>query len=280
MDKRIDILIPVKNSSNYLERFFKSMENVKVQYRIYLYDNNSNEDLSIFEKYRMTKIIKGKKNIGFAPALNELIKLSDAPFICITNADIYFNEDVFTQLIEKMIEKNCSAISPLVLSEDGKILRTTGKTFPNIFTILLEFFRVPDRLKFIPSYISPSFSHRKEHFVSHIENSFVIYKRELFERYGLFDHNFVLYFEDIEFQRRFYKKERLFFYPYAKVYHTEKSSYKVMGREFYVKANRIRNRSVLIYFKNNRKRIEFILLHNFLKLFYNNDFLKMDICLE
>lgn len=278
MDKRIDIILPFFGEFEYLERFIDSVRKyTECDYKIYIFNNGSNKDFNIENKD--IKIIFSERNIGFASALNRLIRISNSPYILVTNADIWFYEDIITKLLDLLDCSSFIGIAPQVLSEDGKIQRTAGSVFPNIFNIFIEFFRIYERFRFLPfnlSYIYNLNSHKKNQVVSHLENCFVIYKRDAFERYGLFDEKFTLYFEDIEFQRRFFGKEKLYYCKDLKVYHKCKVVSILKGREFYVKSNRIRNRSLLLYFKKYRNPIEFIILHNFLKIFYGKNFLGVD----
>lgn len=281
MVKSIDILIPVTDGFDYLLRLIDSIKKyTHCEYNIYVYNNCSKDDISkITNNYKDIKIINSKKNIGFGPALNRLLKISDSPYVLITNADIWFDDDVISKLLNILKDKEFIGIAPLILSEDDKIQRTVGNVFPNIFNIFIEFCRFYDRFKFFPiglSYIFPVSYHRKNLSVSHVENSFVIFKREVFEKYGMFDEDFILYFEDIEFQRRFAGKEKIYFCKDLKVYHKGKGMTMLKGKDFIVNANRIRNRSLLLYFKRYRNPFEFLILHNFLKVFYGRDFLNID----
>ncbi len=278
MDKRIDILIPVLDGYEYLLKLLDSIERyTNCDYRIYIFNNGSKNIENIKEKYRYVEIINSEKNIGFAPALNRLIESSNSPYILITNQDIWFYDDVITKLLDLLDDSKFIGAAPLILSENAEIQRTAGNVFPNIFNIFIEFFRFYERFKFFPinlSYIFPVYYHKKNMVVSHVENCFVIFKRDVFDKYGLFNEDFKLYFEDIEFQRRFFNKEKIYYFKDVRVYHKGKGITMLKGREFFVNVNRLRNRSLLLYFRKYRYPLEFIILHNFLKIFYGIDFLK------
>ena len=81
----IDILIPVYNSENFIE---KTLESIITQsfyhYNIYVIDDCSNDrTLSVIQKYKSKiNLVKLKKNMGQAFCRNFGMRISHSKYIC------------------------------------------------------------------------------------------------------------------------------------------------------------------------------------------------------
>jgi Predicted glycosyltransferases len=89
-----DIVIAVWNNRKLTEDCINSiLENTDVDYRLVLIDNASNEDtkkyLEELKEREGAKVllIRNESNLGFIKAVNQGMKLSTAPFICLINND-------------------------------------------------------------------------------------------------------------------------------------------------------------------------------------------------
>ena len=93
MNKKLSIIIPVFNSSNFIEKCLNSIcKQLKKNTELILIDDFSSDDsVKIIKKYllnfKFIKLIKLKKNLGAANARNTGIHLSIGENICFVDSD-------------------------------------------------------------------------------------------------------------------------------------------------------------------------------------------------
>src|SRR3989338_2585450 len=91
---KCDIILPVCDQFEFTRNCIESIiENTDTPYRIIVINNGKNEDtkaylIKIKEKLSdRIFIVKNDYNVGWVRALNQGIKISDAPFLCFQNDD-------------------------------------------------------------------------------------------------------------------------------------------------------------------------------------------------
>jgi len=111
---KCDIIMPIWNQLEFTSDCIKSIANfTKYPYRLILIDNASEGKTRIYlesllnQKSLDVKIIRNEKNLGFVKAINQGLKESDAPYICIMNNDTLVVDGWLTEMI-KIATKNPS----------------------------------------------------------------------------------------------------------------------------------------------------------------------------
>ena len=151
----------------------------------------------------------------------------------ILNPDVYFEKGVLEKLFSFM-EKNpeFGSVMPKVLFPDGS-LQYLCRLLPDPYDIILR--------KINLKILSPFFNRRKSRYelkfadynkimnVPYLSGCFMFVRTEVFEKTGIFDERFFLYFEDIDLARRIHKSYPTVYYPEAVIYHNyERGSNKDM----------------------------------------------------
>ena len=175
------------NSEKYLAECIKSVENQTFKdYEHIFIDGFSNDNtIKIIEKYRKTNPKKVKlyqsKPKGIADAMNRGIKASRGIFLCHMHSDDYFYSPESLEIISSIYKKTKS---PWIVGATAKKYEKQNKTiaYPKIS-------KLKQKMLFAEDYISH-------------QNAFV--KKELFEKYGLFNENFK-FCMDYEFWMRLLK---------------------------------------------------------------------------
>jgi len=111
---KFSILISSFNKGKYIEKCISSCLSQKEKnFEIILVDNYSTDDTSnILKKYQNKIKIYKKKKISSSPALNQIdiisfaFKKSNGQFICLLDADDYFNENKLSVLKKYFLKKN------------------------------------------------------------------------------------------------------------------------------------------------------------------------------
>ena len=118
------------NGKHWLEKFLPNVVEFSNEAQIYIIDNASTDDSVCFvEKYFPTvKIIKNKKNTGFAGGYNEGLKHISEEIYCLLNSDVEVTENWLNPILE-LFEKNkeIAAIQPKIRSfENDKFFEFAG----------------------------------------------------------------------------------------------------------------------------------------------------------
>jgi len=233
----LNISIVLYNNPFYrIEALIKKILSTKLDIKVYLIDNSSNDFLSILSNSDKRIIyIYNNSNLGFGKAHNiallESIKY-DVPYHAVLNPDIYFDTDVFDFFYQFMeLNKDVALAMPKILYPDNSI-QYLCKLLPSpIDLISRRFFNL--------SIIRKLFANRNDLFelrftgynhimnVPYLSGCFMFLRTAAIKEVGLFDENFFLYLEDTDLSRRLHKKYRTVFYPFVEVYHEhQKGSYK------------------------------------------------------
>jgi hypothetical protein len=96
--------------------------------------------------------------------------------------------------------------------------------------------------------------------------SALLVRKEVFEKIGLFDESFFLWFEETDFEKR--AKEagfKIVYFPKAVVRHVRSASIKKINP---LKRQAIWNKSLRYYFKKHKSRLERVILEPFILLSY------------
>lgn len=203
---KVAIISILYNSDSLLDEFFFSISiQKKIDISIFLLDNNTNENtkqlihiLSKKHDLKSVHYIETKENKGFAEGNNIVLKdvlKMDFDYFLLSNNDISFNqEDLIYRLKNKCEEYKI--VTPRILYSGtnniwfsgGYINKYKGLNIhENEFkdTRLIE--NIEKTLEFAPA-------------------CFLMIHRDVFEKIGLFDKKYFVYWEDVDFCVRAIKK--------------------------------------------------------------------------
>lgn len=139
----------------------------------------------VLQKIKGINLIPTSKNLGFAKGVNLGIKLAllkKASRILLVNSDTEFEKN----LVEKLLQNRSDIVSPLIKYQrgkkcfydwGGKINWLWGRTQHHEIT-------TTQKMNFHPDYLS---------------GCCLLVKKNVFEKIGLLDERFFLYFEDVDF---------------------------------------------------------------------------------
>lgn len=194
----LSIVVVTYNSSGVLNDCLKSIRNNQKGFEseVIIIDNNSlnkgeQENLSLvareFDDLGIN-LVKSPENLGFGPANNRGVKISNGKYLLFLNADTVLGEDSLNKMVN-FLENNpkTGATGPKLITGDGKIQEwSCGKK-----TSLLK--TIKNNFGFIPRHLWQSESPLKVDWVS---GAALMVRKSVFEEIGGFDENFFMYFED------------------------------------------------------------------------------------
>ena len=107
------------NGKHWLEKFLPNVILYSQEATIYVIDNDSTDDSVKFleQNFPTIKIIKNKKNTGFAGGYNEGLKQISEEIYCLLNSDVEVTENWIQPIIELFIKNTeIAAIQPKIRS--------------------------------------------------------------------------------------------------------------------------------------------------------------------
>jgi hypothetical protein len=207
----VDIVIVNWNSGSYLQKCVQSIFNginENFVQKVFIIDNNSS-DASLKNIFLNDKVqvIYNKENLGFAKACNQGFKISAAKYVLLLNPDVQLLQETIPQCISFMDQRNGIDILGCQLLNDQNEIAFSCSRFPSaggIFRDSTGLSKIAPRL-FKPGIIMRDWSHTESQFVDQIMGAFMFMRRTVFEKIGLFDERFFVYFEEVDFSKRLSK---------------------------------------------------------------------------
>jgi O-antigen biosynthesis protein len=222
----ISIIIVNYNVKEFLQNLLHSISKSsdKISREIIVIDNASNDGSPEFlnEKFPYVDLVVNNSNLGFSKANNIGINRAKGKYILLLNPDTLVSEDTFEKMID-FFEHNprVGLAGCKILNPDGTLQLACRRSFPGPWT---SFCKVTGLSNLFPqsklfarynlTYLDPNQTYE----VDAISGSFMMFRKELFDKIGGLDEKFFMYGEDLDF-----------------CYRTQKAGYKV----YYVHSTQI-----------------------------------------
>jgi GT2 family glycosyltransferase len=216
---KIGIVTVTYNSAEVILEFMESLLcQTFTNWVLYCVDNQSKDQtISILESYEDSRIhiIKNGNNIGVAAGNNQGIlqsKENNCNHILLINNDVKFNSSLIGLLLEGMNITKASIVTPKIFYFNPKnILWYAGGGFE-----ILRFWSN----KHYGMGKTDSKKYNITRRVDYAPTCCVLIKNEVFNKIGLMDENFFIYFDDVDFFYRAKKgKIKTYYIPKAELLH-------------------------------------------------------------
>ncbi len=178
-------------------------------YEIIVVDNHSNDgcDEMMQTDFPSVTYLASPVNGGFAAGNNLGIRRSTGNYILILNPDIAILGNAIEQM-HQFMETNprVGLCAPRLLNPDGSV-QTSCRTFPSVLTILFRrspLGRLPAARRQLRNFLMLDWNHTQNIPVDWVLGACMMVRRSAMERVGLMDERFFLYFEDVDWCRRFW----------------------------------------------------------------------------
>jgi hypothetical protein len=221
----MDLSIIIINWNTY-NLTYKCIDSIKIsnyKYEIILVNNSSNDAIKIAKLkniYNNLKIIQNKENIYFAKANNRAYSEAKGRYILLLGSDTRILNDAIDQLI-KFLDTNSkySIVSPQLINSDGSIQRSC-RNFPTVINVFKSLFDINQKSRFFGEYKLSYWDHNDSMEVVQPQATCILIRKEIIDKYGLFDEKFPLYFNDVDFFRKMKKFNiKTYFLSTAKIIH-------------------------------------------------------------
>lgn len=235
-------------------------------YEIFVVDNNSHDDSReiLTSEVDNIKVKFTGKNLGYAGAVNVALKETSGEYIVLLNPDIVVLKEGINEMLKFMDAHPQAGIAGGQLVNPNGSIQESAFRFYSPMTILYRrtFFRY---LPWAKRHLDRIFMHdkdfAKEQKVDWILGACMCIRRSSLDVVGLMDERFFLYFEDMDWCRRFLENNREVWYvPQARFahYHKRESAQDQGIFAFFSPVARIHIFSGIKYFLKYRSKNKFV----------------------
>jgi O-antigen biosynthesis protein len=264
INKKISLITVTYNSKKTIYKLLNSVKLIDNYIKeIIVVDNNSNN----FDKNKISsiskkiKIIINKRNLGFAKAINQGVKVSRSDFIILLNPDTYLTDDSIKHSLNLILkDPKIGAIGGKISNQKNQISYTATNN-PTFLTGLFEFTnlkKIFPNNKFSKSFwMEKDKQIKKPIGVTSLCGAYMIIRKKINNKLNLFNEDYFLYMEDVDFGININEKGyKVIFDPNSNIKHiggaSSKNKYKTDLNSWY--------KSRKIFFKLHLNKVEGIIL--------------------
>lgn len=196
-----------------------------LDYEVFVMDAQSSEDTEFItrEFFSEFSFISFKKNIGFRALVNEGLKIIKGKYVLILNSDIILKENAVQKMIEYLnMHQEAGMVGPQLLNLDNSIQDSCLRFFGPL-TILARrtiFGRTSWGKRLVARFQMRDYDHQQPREVDWLLGSSMLVRSDAIEKVGPMDSRFFMYFEDVDWCRRFWQAGfKIVYLPQAKIYH-------------------------------------------------------------
>ncbi len=206
--KEIDVSVIIVNYNvkEFLDQairsVYQSVGTLKVE--VFVVDNNSVDGSVEMVRARFPDVhlIANEDNTGFSTANNQAIRIAKGRHLFILNPDTIVQEDTLTTLVNFMdTHPEAGAVGCKILNPDGTFAPESRRSFP---TPAVAFYRMTGLSRLFPksrtfgrynlSYLTPDEATE----VDALSGSCMVVRAEAIKEAGMFDEDFFMYGEDLD----------------------------------------------------------------------------------
>lgn len=219
----LSVIIVNYNVKVFLQNLLDSIQKAskEVQTEIIVVDNASDDGSVEFlrEKYPSVRLIVNEINLGFGKANNIALKEAKGKYILLLNPDTIVAEDTFNKMIEffnKTPEAGLAGCK--ILNPDGSLQLPCRRSFPGpwtSFTKVTGLSTLFPKSKIFARYNLTYLDENQTYEVDAISGSFMMMRREVYDKVGGFDEQFFMYGEDLDLCYRIQKAGYKVYYVHS-----------------------------------------------------------------
>ncbi len=232
---KLSIIIVNYNVKHFLKQCLDSVKQAaeSISYEIICIDNNSVDGSvkMITQEFPQVILVKNNKNLGFAKACNQGIKISNGEYILILNPDTVLENDSLSKPLQFMeANPKTGSLGVKMIDGSGKFLHESKRGLP---TPAAAFYKMTGLSKlFYPSktfgkYYLDHLDKNQVQKVHVLTGAYMLIRKTVLDKAGTFDEQFFMYGEDIDLSHRIIKAgyENVYF-PETRIIHYKGESTK------------------------------------------------------
>lgn len=210
---KLSIIIVNYNVKEFLQNLIHSIEKAAsdISHEIIIVDNASDDGSVDFirEKFPFTKLIVNNKNLGFSKANNIGLSIAQGEYILLLNPDTLISEDTLTKMIDFFEDHPDAGLAGCkILNSDGTLQLACRRSFPGPWTSFCKvtgLSTIFPKSKLFARYNLTYLDENKTYEVDAVSGSFMMLKKDIYQKVGGFDEQFFMYGEDLDLCYRIQK---------------------------------------------------------------------------
>jgi hypothetical protein len=224
----VSVIIVVWNAKKYALECLASLQEFcgNLCTEVIVVDNASTDGTAEFveQMFPTFKLIRNTENLGFAKANNIGMEQSSGDYVCLVNSDVKFTSDCISPMLSYLTaHPEVGMVGPKMMGRDGVTTRRSTMRFPtlwNYFCRALGLDRAFQRSRFFGGLLMSDFDHQSTAPVEVLTGWFVLVRRSALKQVGLFDPQFFMYGEDMDWCYRFRQAgQQIVFFAEAEAVH-------------------------------------------------------------
>ena len=257
-----DIVIVNWNAGEFLKNCISSILSSKkseLVQTIYVVDNASNDSSTdTITDLEKVMIIRNSDNKGFGVACNQGIALTTAPYVIMINPDVVVFENTLSESVAFMETRKDIDILGVMQVDELHRIKASCSRFPTPFLFLNDAIGLSKLLPniFKPATLMTEWNHSESREVDQIIGAYMFIRRSVFDRIGVFDPLFFVYYEELDLSKRLKDAGGVSFYNHKiqLLHYGEGTTKNVKGYRLYLNL-----KSRLLYAKKHFGRIGFFI---------------------
>lgn len=204
----VSVIIVNWNVSGLLARCLASLQEQRgVTAEIFVIDNASSDGSTemVRSKFPSVRLIANKQNRGFAAANNQGLREATGRHLFLLNPDTIIPPTTLASIVRYFdLHANVGVIGPQIRNPDGTVQASIRRN-PDFLSQALVLLKVHAFAPGIPSvrrYFAADFDYFAAAQVEQVMGAALAFRRKLLNDVGLFDEEFFLWFEEVDFCRR------------------------------------------------------------------------------
>ena len=216
-------IVAFRNDPDALKKLRDALEATASLSRLYLIDNDQDDELRSLFSVGRSQYIRSPGNVGFGEAHNVALRYSledSVPFHLVLNPDVAFDPETLDACVDHIsLHPDLALLMPRVLYPDGRLQRLC-KLLPNPM-ILAARRLVPGKMRHGMDYLYElhDYDYKEELDVPALSGCFMLMRTSMLAKAGLFDEKFFMYMEDFDLCRRLGQWGRTVCWPKVEIYH-------------------------------------------------------------
>jgi len=194
-------------------------------YEIIVADSETEEKTEIMmrEEYSEIKFIPSKENIGFSGTVNAGYGKAEGNYILILNGDTIIKKDSIEKLLSYIKDNpKVGIVGPQLIGFNEKTQDSCFRFYTPLTIVYRRTFlgKFGFAKKHSDNFLMKDYNHKEIKEVDWIQGSAMMTKKDIIKKVGLMDEKYKLYFEDVDWCRRFWEKGySVVYYPKCEIYH-------------------------------------------------------------
>lgn len=201
----LSIIIVSWQVKELLKKCLKSIERFAgdLDYEILVVDNASIDGTTTMVKkeFPQIKLIANSKNLGFAAANNQALKIAQGNYLLLLNPDTEILPGSLQKSLDFLKTKSKAGIIGCQILNPDKTRQPSVRRFPGFWPIFLIFLKLPKffHFKSVDNYLAKNFDYNQTQTVDQVMGAFMLIKKEALAKIGYLEEKFFLWFEEVDF---------------------------------------------------------------------------------